>query len=133
MPDGGTDVVGLATGSTVLVMPAMTSMARDEPTAPIMSILRRPMVSTRKNAQTIDRPHLMLPKTPVVRSEVFWPVMPMLQEEEKVSARSPSRERVEREQHALAQDRRRVVVDGVCGGRSVRDRRERQEVEEGTD
>lgn len=130
MPDGGIDVVGLATGSTVLVMPAMTSIERDEPTAPIINILRRPIVSTRKNAHTIDRPHLIEPNTPVVRSDVFWPVMPMLREDEKVSSQTSSRERVEREGDALAQDRRRVVVDGVCRQRKVSDGREREKVEE---
>jgi hypothetical protein len=53
-------------------------MQREPPRAPTKSMLRRPTRSTRYRSQMMVSVVLTTPKIPVVRKDVFWPVIPML-------------------------------------------------------
>lgn len=55
----------------------MANIEKAPPILPTNSIVRRPNRSTSQMSQTIAPRNLMIPKIPVVKSEVLVPVTPM--------------------------------------------------------
>src|SRR5271163_4526313 len=64
-------------GSAILMYEPMYHIQSEPPMAPYRSRERRPRRSMRKKSQKIVTMVLTTPKTPVVRSEVEVPLMPM--------------------------------------------------------